>query len=115
MLKAGALAFITTPNIFSARSRLMFIQSGNLLWFNPNEVNKSGHIQILPPWLLEIAAARAGLHCLKKLGVTDVSNGFRWRGKIINIMAILLKKSFYKEKFPGEFSKMNLLMILRKQ
>jgi 2-polyprenyl-3-methyl-5-hydroxy-6-metoxy-1,4-benzoquinol methylase len=114
MLKAGGLAFITTPNIFSVMSRLMFIHSGNLLWFNPIEVDRTGHIQILPPWLLEMSAERAKLHSLKKVGLSDVSHNLHWRHKIINTTAIFLKKCLYKEKFPGEFSKMNLLMILKK-
>jgi 2-polyprenyl-3-methyl-5-hydroxy-6-metoxy-1,4-benzoquinol methylase len=114
MLKAGGLAFITTPNIFSIVSRMLFFHSGNFLLFNSNEVDKMGHIQILPPWLLEKAAERAGMRCLNKFGLADLSYHLHWRHRIVIAMGIFLKKCLYGENFPGEFSKMHLLMIVNK-
>jgi hypothetical protein len=44
---------VTTPNVTSALSRTLFVRSGRLAWFHRAAYHSSGHITILPWWLLE--------------------------------------------------------------
>jgi SAM-dependent methyltransferase len=115
LLKPGGLAFITTPNILEARSRLMFLTSGNFLLFQKNYAEIWGHIQIVPYWLLQYAADCAELTCLELYGISDLVDivAKDWKRDIVRIF-IWLKKLFYKEKFPGELSKVSIIVILQK-
>jgi cyclopropane fatty-acyl-phospholipid synthase-like methyltransferase len=115
LLKPGGLAFITTPNIFEARSRLMFLTSGNFLLFQKELMERWGHIQIIPFWLLQYAAESANFTCLEMYGVGDImeNNARDWKREIVRLF-IYIKKLTYRERFPGELSKMITLMVLRK-
>jgi cyclopropane fatty-acyl-phospholipid synthase-like methyltransferase len=114
-LKPGGVAFITTPNILDTMSRLLFLHSGNLCMFQKTLVKEWGHIQILPAWLLESAVEKAHLHFLEMYAIIDLMNHVSkmWR-KMLVYGFMILKKLFYQEKFSGEFSKITLLMVLKK-
>ncbi len=115
ILNPGGLAFISTPNITEVRSRLIFLHSGNFSLFSPWLAEDWGHIQILPPWLLQKAAERAKLRLIEMTGIGALRKDLMplWQ-KMLSFLAYGLKKCFYKEKFPGEFSSSNILLILKK-
>ena len=48
----GGYLFVTTPNVTSAMARAMFLRSGTMPFFYPQEYHSSGHLTILPQWLL---------------------------------------------------------------
>lgn len=116
LLQTGGMAFITTPNISSVKSRLMFMDSGNFFLFNAHYVNDWGHIQILPHWLLAGAAARAGLECLEIRGLARIEEvlDLNWYKRIVYRIVYISKNLLYKEEFPGEFSSSCLMLVLRK-
>lgn len=115
LLKPGGLAFVVTPNVGEVKSRLAFLHLGDFYLFDPEKVEQWGHIQILPSWLLEIAAARAGLRCRQIIGVGDLMayTKLKWQ-KLLIYSVYLLKRWFSQERFPGEFLSIELLMILEK-
>jgi SAM-dependent methyltransferase len=51
---------LTTPNVTSALSRAMFLRTGKLSYFDEGWYGSSGHISILPQWLLVKHAVTVG-------------------------------------------------------
>lgn len=116
LLKPHSWAFISTPNVMNMRSRLMFMHSGNFTMIHPHVFKEWGHIQVLPPWLLTLAAERGGFTCWEVVGIGRFrKDSFPIWQNILTSIALCFKKLCYKEKFLGEFSSPNLLMILKKQ
>lgn len=120
MLKPGGWAFITTPNILNIRSRLGFFQSGAFFLINPKHLQDWGHIQVLPPWLLQAAAQRAGLNCQEIIGLGNIMEWDYLKGNHLGFVTLAtklglwLKKLFYQESFPGEFSGICIMVVLQK-
>ncbi len=65
VLAPGGKLVITTPNIQSFRSRMKFLTRGTLFWFDPYEIKRMGHINLIPYFLLK--------HVLLTTGFTDIS------------------------------------------
>jgi 2-polyprenyl-3-methyl-5-hydroxy-6-metoxy-1,4-benzoquinol methylase len=60
-LTPGGWCLVTTPNIESAASRVMFLIRGEYRWFEHGaHYRTSGHITPLTQWLLDQAAGEAG-------------------------------------------------------
>jgi SAM-dependent methyltransferase len=56
----GGHLLVTTPNVTSAFSRAMFFRLGTMPFFHPREYHLSGHITLLPHWLLAEHTRAAG-------------------------------------------------------
>jgi SAM-dependent methyltransferase len=61
LIRTNGKILLSTPNIVDANSRLLFARQGTFYHFTPDSYEATGHMAILPPWLLEILIARAGL------------------------------------------------------
>lgn len=59
ILKNDGLVIISTPNILSLQSRLMFLFKGYFKWFSPDCLTY--HINPLPVWEIELIAQKVGL------------------------------------------------------
>ncbi|EKD23704.1 MAG: hypothetical protein ACD_81C00190G0005 [uncultured bacterium] len=58
-LKPSGILFLTTPNIQSRLSKVLFFVKGYFKWFEPRSL--SFHINPLPVWEVELIANKAGL------------------------------------------------------
>lgn len=66
---AGVTAFegiciVTTPNVLNARSLSRFLKKGQFYCFSPQLYFETGHISILPYWMLHLFAKNAGFSVL---------------------------------------------------
>ncbi len=116
LLKPQGFAFVSSPNIFSVKSRLMFIHSGNLFMFSPDHALNPGHIQVILPWMIKIAGEWTGLTQIKIIGIGKFMNfRFPWWQNLATLLTLQVKKLLYREKFLGEFSTPSILAILKKE
>jgi SAM-dependent methyltransferase len=60
ILKPGGLLFLTTPNVESVASRLIFLYTGRLSNFGAYETVRTAHITPMFRWKLEMALDEAG-------------------------------------------------------
>lgn len=61
----GGHLLVTTPNVTSAFSRAMFLRLGTMPFFHPAEYHSSGHLTMLPHWLLAEHAKATGWSILR--------------------------------------------------
>jgi 2-polyprenyl-3-methyl-5-hydroxy-6-metoxy-1,4-benzoquinol methylase len=61
LLNEGGMAIITSPNVFCADSIIKVIFRQTFYCFDRTQYSESGHISILPAWLIELFAQDAGL------------------------------------------------------
>ncbi|MFA6226874.1 MAG: class I SAM-dependent methyltransferase [Candidatus Paceibacterota bacterium] len=69
LLKDDGILIITTPNIVSLQSRLMFFFRGYFKWFTPDCFDY--HINPIPYWEINLIANRCGLNRLLTKGSGD--------------------------------------------
>ena len=69
LLGTDGILVLTTPNVLSLFSRLLFFKSGRVALCNENLMTTWGHIQILPEWLLRKAAEQQGFEWIESRGV----------------------------------------------
>ncbi len=60
ILKPDGVLILTTPNVVNIRSRIKFLLTGNLFWFDEYAVERFGHIAPQLPFLLKAFVERAG-------------------------------------------------------
>lgn len=60
LLKKGGLVFVTSPNVESITSRLLFLYTGSLLAFTPDHTLRPAHITPVFKWKLDLAFEEAG-------------------------------------------------------
>lgn len=60
ILRPGGLFILTTPNVETIFSRLYFLWCGGLAGHTLSDYQQSGHIAVLPSWLMERFAEEAG-------------------------------------------------------
>ncbi len=60
IVPAGGYLLVSTPNVTSAFSRAMYFRLGTMPFFVPYEYHHSGHITLLPHWLLKEHAEATG-------------------------------------------------------
>jgi SAM-dependent methyltransferase len=65
ILKSGGKLILSTPNIQNIRSRIKFMLRGTLYWFDPYEIMRMGHVNVVPYFLLK--------HFLKVSGFKAIS------------------------------------------
>ena len=65
ILKPGGVLILTTPNIMCERSRRLFMERGEFVWFERGNVFRdpphTAHINPIPRWELEYICMRLGL------------------------------------------------------
>ncbi|MFK5986669.1 MAG: class I SAM-dependent methyltransferase [Pseudomonadota bacterium] len=59
-VKPNGVVIITTPNIMSSFSKLLMLKRNAFYGFDKHQYYRSGHMTILPHWLLEVMVADAG-------------------------------------------------------
>lgn len=62
LLNDRGYILITTPNIESWISRILFFRNGHFRWFSEKTYLTSGHITLLPSWLLIELAKKVGFN-----------------------------------------------------
>jgi len=62
LLKNKGFLLITTPNIESWFSRVLFFRNGHFHWFSEKAYFCSGHIPLLPSWILVEFSKKAGFN-----------------------------------------------------
>ncbi|MEZ0328936.1 MAG: class I SAM-dependent methyltransferase [Dissulfuribacterales bacterium] len=65
VVAAGGLCIVTTPNVLNARSLSRFLKKGQFYCFSPQLYFETGHISILPYWLLHLFAKNADFQVLE--------------------------------------------------
>jgi ubiquinone/menaquinone biosynthesis C-methylase UbiE len=66
ILKPRGTFILTTPSVENIISRLYFLITGRLAFHTDNDYRLSGHIAVLPQWLLERFTRDLGLKCLAR-------------------------------------------------
>ncbi|MFC1578169.1 class I SAM-dependent methyltransferase [Thermodesulfobacteriota bacterium] len=61
ILKKGGYLLITTPNVLGSESLIQWLKNGHWLYFSPEWYHATGHISILPAWLLDEHVIENGL------------------------------------------------------
>lgn len=64
ILKPKGTLILTTPNVTNIFSRFYFFFTGRLAFHTPNDYHLSGHITILPDWLLKYFFAETNFKLL---------------------------------------------------
>ena len=60
MLKPGGLLFVTSPNVEAVSSRMIFLYTGRLKYFNVGETVRPAHITPIFKWKLDMILDEAG-------------------------------------------------------
>jgi cyclopropane fatty-acyl-phospholipid synthase-like methyltransferase len=71
MLEPGGLLILSTPNVQSWYSRILFLRKGELHWFNNEIIQKDGHISPIFDWQVEILSRKAGFSIVDKVHTDD--------------------------------------------
>jgi len=71
MLNPGGILIISTPNVQSWYSRLLFLRNGELHWFNVKEHQGSGHISPIFDWQVEVLSRKVGFSIEEKTNTDD--------------------------------------------
>lgn len=90
VLKPGGYFIFTTPNINSPVSLLLHALRGEFFTFSKAMYFESGHISVLPDFVLDSALAEAGLLVRRKLAAGEVRTHSRMRTLIISAISKLL-------------------------
>jgi SAM-dependent methyltransferase len=115
LLAPQGVLLITTPNVVSLFSRLLFFKSGRVAFCNEVLMESWGHIQVLPEWYLRKAAAKVALDCLESRGVGaprfDLAPSWhKWIDRLVPFFGLFLRQDF-EDALKGS----NLLMIFQKR
>lgn len=114
LLEEDGCLILSTPNVFSFHSAYAALKRGELALFSPDDCITSGHISILPWWLLKHLAAQQGLAAVKCVGVCEIPITGFLKKHFVRI-AMLLRSLVYR---PGGFDSpdgLNVVMMFKKQ
>jgi len=67
ILKPNGHLIITTPNVSSWYSRILFLRHGTLDWFTFDRFFKDGHIHPIFDWQIEFLSKQSGLYVVEKM------------------------------------------------
>ena len=113
LLDDDGCLILSTPNVCSFHSAYAAFKRGELVLFSPEDCITSGHISILPWWLLKHLAARESLVITRCVGVCEVPVSGFLKKQFVRI-AILLRSFFYR---PEEFDLpdgLNVIIVFKK-
>lgn len=65
VLKPGGTLILSTPNVHNVRSRAKFLLRGTLYWFDPYEIGRIGHVNVVPYFILK--------HIVRTVGFSEPS------------------------------------------
>jgi SAM-dependent methyltransferase len=92
LIEIGGHVLISTPNVTDAISRLSFLRKGTFFHFSEDSYKETGHMSILPWWLMELLFDSTGLQVVvRRFGGTRDKERLRTKGAIFSIIAITLK------------------------
>ncbi len=99
LLKPNGLLFITSPNVESITSRIIFLYTGRLIGFGEVETLRPAHITPLFKWKFDLAFEEAGFDYVWE-GYNRISYrvGDNFHNKIGSLMARLLRPIVKGEK-----------------
>ncbi len=99
LLKSNGLLFITSPNVESITSRIIFLYTGRLIGFGEVETLRPAHITPLFKWKFDLAFEEAGFEYVWE-GYNRISYrvGDNFHNKIGSLMARLLRPIVKGEK-----------------
>jgi SAM-dependent methyltransferase len=99
LLKPNGLLFVTSPNVESITSRIIFLYTGRLIGFGEVETLRPAHITPLFKWKFDLAFEEAGFEYVWE-GYNRISYrvGDNFHNKIGSLMARLLRPIVKGEK-----------------
>lgn len=71
MLNPGGLLILSTPNIQSWYSRLLFLRKGELHWFGDEAHQRDGHISPIFDWQVEVLSKKVGFSIVEMTNTDD--------------------------------------------
>lgn len=71
LLDESGVLFLTSPNVESWNSRLIFLKHGRFQFFGDNDYRNSGHITTLFSWQVEQILKETGFESLCKTGINE--------------------------------------------
>lgn len=90
LLAPGGVIVLSTPNTSDRLSRTLFLRSGITYHFTPWSYRDTGHMVVLPPWLLELLVERAGLRVEERQGVAGLSRPVGLKTRLLHAVSRLL-------------------------
>jgi cyclopropane fatty-acyl-phospholipid synthase-like methyltransferase len=93
LVKPGGYILLSTPNILDMYSRVKFLRRGSLFFFSPEHYFKSGHMTILPGWLLELFFDQIDLKVIQRSYGGKHYNWY-WKNSFSDFLMVLLTKIF---------------------
>ena len=112
LLAQGGILMLSTPNVASFYSVHAAFKRGEFALFSPRDCVESGHISILPWWLLEHHARASGLSLLRCTGVCKVPMGRSKR--MIHRLVVALRARVFGPKGFKNPEGLNVVMVFRK-
>jgi 2-polyprenyl-3-methyl-5-hydroxy-6-metoxy-1,4-benzoquinol methylase len=82
LLRPGGILVLSTPNVITGRSRLLFLLRGDLAWFDLDERVHSGHINPILPWELEHVLGSSGF-AIERIDTTPEERLRTWKGRAL--------------------------------
>ncbi|MEI7835778.1 MAG: methyltransferase domain-containing protein [Planctomycetota bacterium] len=66
LVKPDGYILLSTPNVTNAYSRIAFFVRAQFRWMTPHDYHESGHMTLLPHWLLELILSATGLKTIDR-------------------------------------------------
>lgn len=109
-LRPGGRLIITTPNIESIASRVLFLSSGRFLWFEDRQYELDGHISPISRWQLECTFREAGFRLLKTTSHGTQFDRLRGSRRLQALVKLVSSIDRWRPRANGEI----LVMILER-
>ncbi len=114
LMDDGGCLVLSTPNVCSFSSAHALMKKGELALFSPRDCISSGHISILPWWMLQHLASRSGLAAIRCVGVCEVPvSGFLKRMFVRG--ARWLRSLVFRPRDFASSDGLNVIFVFRKQ
>lgn len=114
LLDDGGCLILSTPNVFSFHSAYAALKRGELALFSPEDCITSGHISILPWWLLKHLAARQNFVATRCAGVCEIPVTGFLKKQFVRI-AMLLRSLVYRPEGFDSPDGLNVVIVFKKR
>ena len=114
LLGEGGCLILSTPNVCSFHSAYALFKRGELALFSPDDCITSGHISILPWWMLQHLAARNGLVATACVGICEVPVSGFLKKRFVRI-ATMLRSLVYQPRGFVSPDGLNVVLVFRKR